>query len=310
MTSCNYTCDGSSTVSATGGTQPYSYIWNDPASQSSTTASGLCTGISAVTITDNNGCNISDSTVISYITFVSANAGPDTTICQKDTVILSGSGGQNYQWTNPPDSTILSSQSTAIMLASNVGVNQYVLVVNDGVCSDTDSVYVTVISVLVDAGEDQTIQLGNCTDLNGSIAAIYDWSPASTLSDPYISNPEACPTETTTYTLVATNDSGCVDTDSVTIIVLNGVPDGFTPNGDNFNDVWELEFLYLFPNASVQVFNRWGEQLFYSAEGDQYNNKFDGTYAGKPLPVGTYYYIIELNDGETPAINGPLTIMR
>ena len=85
-------------------------------------------------------------------------------------------------------------------------------------------------------------------------------------------------------------------------------PNGFTPNGDGVNDTWVIDNIHLFPNCQVEVYNRWGEQLFISIG---YNTPWDGRYQGKDLPVGTYYYIINLNDPLFPEVyTGPLTIMR
>jgi gliding motility-associated-like protein len=85
-------------------------------------------------------------------------------------------------------------------------------------------------------------------------------------------------------------------------------PDGFTPNGDGTNDTWVIDYIYLFPECEVEVYNRWGELLFRSVG---YNTPWDGRYDGKDLPVGTYYYIIKLNDPMFPDVfTGPLTIMR
>ena len=86
------------------------------------------------------------------------------------------------------------------------------------------------------------------------------------------------------------------------------VPNAFTPNGDGKNDEWVIDGINLFPNVVISVYNRWGEQLFYS-KGNY--TPWDGTYNGKPVPVGTYYYIINLNDPRYPnAYTGPLTILR
>jgi gliding motility-associated-like protein len=83
---------------------------------------------------------------------------------------------------------------------------------------------------------------------------------------------------------------------------------GFSPNGDGVNDVWEIDRIDDFPSCVVEIYNRWGEQLFRSVG---YTQKWDGQYKNKPLPVGTYYYIIELNDPKFPdPYTGPVTIMR
>ena len=64
----------------------------------------------------------------------------------------------------------------------------------------------------------------------------------------------------------------------------------------------------LFPNVEIEIYNRWGERLFYS-KGNY--TAWTGTYDGKPVPVGTYYYIIRLNDPKYPDhYAGPLTILR
>ncbi|PIZ06317.1 MAG: hypothetical protein COY57_02660 [Flavobacteriales bacterium CG_4_10_14_0_8_um_filter_32_5] len=57
----------------------------------------------------------------------------------------------------------------------------------------------------------------------------------------------------------------------------------------------------------VEIYNRWGELLFHA---DGYKQDWNGTYKGKDLPIGTYYYIIELNDGITKPFTGPITILR
>jgi gliding motility-associated-like protein len=87
-------------------------------------------------------------------------------------------------------------------------------------------------------------------------------------------------------------------------------PTAFTPgDGDNTNDRWVIDQLNVrYPNNHVTIFNRWGSILF---ESDGYNDPWDGTYKGKVLPVGSYYYIIEFNDeAGTPAEKGIVTIIR
>ena len=74
------------------------------------------------------------------------------------------------------------------------------------------------------------------------------------------------------------------------------------------NDIWELDIAFLFPNLEVEIYSRWGELLY---QNDGYTIPWDGTYEGEPLPVGTYYYVIELNDVLFPeALTGPVTIIR
>ena len=73
------------------------------------------------------------------------------------------------------------------------------------------------------------------------------------------------------------------------------IPNVFTPNGDGVNDAFEIPCLYALENSRLSVFNRWGDQVYYS---DQYQNQWDGTHQGEFLPDGTYFYILRLDYGK------------
>jgi gliding motility-associated-like protein len=83
------------------------------------------------------------------------------------------------------------------------------------------------------------------------------------------------------------------------------IPQGFSPDGDNRNDVWVIKALP--QNNKVTVFNRWGN-LVYSKE--NYDNTWNGmpnvsgTFGSDKLPQGTYYYIIEFTDSGNKPMNG------
>lgn len=109
---------------------------------------------------------------------------------------------------------------------------------------------------------------------------------------------------------------GCVDSASV-IININTVtntintliPNAISPNGDGKNDVWKLPFIkLLYPQATVEVYNRWGQQIFYS---EGYETPWDGTYKGEQVTQGTYYYIINLNvDSEPEPYKGTILVLK
>jgi gliding motility-associated-like protein len=106
---------------------------------------------------------------------------------------------------------------------------------------------------------------------------------------------------------------------SITLAVTNTegcdlfIPDGFSPNGDGVNDVFVITGLEGFPDHTFTIFNRWGNKVFEAAP---YNNDWDGTshfgitIGGDDLPVGTYFYILELGDGETEALKGYIYLNR
>jgi gliding motility-associated-like protein len=90
------------------------------------------------------------------------------------------------------------------------------------------------------------------------------------------------------------------------------IPTAFTPDGDGDNDLWEIVGLDAqFPLNQVKVYNRWGELIYTSVEGNYALTPWDGTYNDKNLPVGSYYFILEKStDGSIEPINGTVSILR
>lgn len=144
--------------------------------------------------------------------------------------------------------------------------------------------------------------------LPGTGNLTYRWSPSFGISDPNIVNPIVTAEQSTMYTVTAYSDLGCSIAKPVFVKVVDKlqVPNTFSPNGDNVNDVWSLKLLDTYENALVEIFNRYG-QVIYSNVG--YKIPFDGYFQGQPLPVGTYYYVISPRNGKNN-LTGSLTIIR
>ena len=311
--SCTAVCDGTATVTPAGGTGPYTYQWNGNTLPGQTpTETGLCFGLNTVLITDQNGCSITDSINIGATDTVLANAGNDTTICLGNTINLLGTPTGNFtgvEWFELPGMVSLGTTDTVSVTPGSVGTTCYVYQVN-GACSDMDTVCITVDALPVaNAGPDVSIFENTSIQLAATGGTTYSWTPGTGLSDSTISNPIASPTVTTTYYVTVTSSNGCSAIDTITVTVLPSIkfPDGITPNGDGQNDTWVIDFIEQFPKNVVEIYNRWGELLFH-AEG--YQQDWDGTYKGKELPIGTYYYIIDLHEESIKPFTGPITVLR
>jgi len=84
------------------------------------------------------------------------------------------------------------------------------------------------------------------------------------------------------------------------------IPNGFSPNNDGYNDYWEIPCLKDYSDATVKIFNRWGQELFSA----QSNIKsWDGNFNGQPLPIADYYYVI-LIEKLNKKLTGTVTLKR
>ena len=83
------------------------------------------------------------------------------------------------------------------------------------------------------------------------------------------------------------------------------IPGGLSPNGDGNNDSWEIQGLVDYPDASVTVFDRWGQKVY---SGTSQDPAWDGTTNGRECPTADYYYVIDLGNGQT--YNGVVTLKK
>ena len=166
----------------------------------------------------------------------------------------------------------------------------------------------------VDAGPDFTMLEGGEKEIQAVANAnlTYKWtlangSVATDLNRDDILRPIATPKDDVTYRLTITSTDGCTKADNVSIKVLKlpKVPNTFTPNGDNINDTWRILYLDSYPNATIEIYNRYGNRVFATST----YQEWDGRLNGSDLPVGTYYYIINPKNGRK-TIKGYVTIVR
>ncbi len=136
----------------------------------------------------------------------------------------------------------------------------------------------------------------------------FSWTPSTYLDNTTVVNPNTTPTNNITYQLTITGIGGCAVSDTINVAILADpiVPNAFSPNGDGINDTWKIQYLSFYPAATVQIFNRGGQPVFSSVG---YSKEWDGMYNGKPLPIGTYYYVIDMKNGKPP-LSGSITIVR
>ncbi len=165
------------------------------------------------------------------------------------------------------------------------------------------------------AGEDKMIlqdKIVTLTPIVNGVELQYLWTPDTYLlnGNSTIKNPVAVGIkDDITYMLTVTARGGCKRHDDIYIKVLKPpvIPNTFTPNNDGVNEKWLISYLDDYPDCRVEVFTRAGQLVFKSVKG--YKIPWDGKRNGKPLPVDTYYYVIEPGFGRDP-ITGYITLMK
>ena len=318
---CSTSLDGAFEITAAGGTLDYGYSWilNGTEESIDEDPSELGVGDYQVVVTDANGCTIEIASVLlPAIGAVEVIVPEVVSWCYTEDLQLIEAISiiaESTEWTNPPSADVLSTTSS-VLFQNEPGVYELVLTGTDGPCEVTDTVEVTIYALpLADAGEDQEAFFETEVTIGGDPTTddinTVEWSSFDLLNANSLFNPSYfVVNDIETFVLTVTSPEGCISEDSTQVILYPeiDVHTGFTPNNDNINDVWVIGNHQNYPSIEVWVYNRWGEELFYS---EGYNQPWDGTYNGDSLPIGTYYYVIEIKEPDLQrTIDGPVTILR
>jgi gliding motility-associated-like protein len=250
----------------------------------------------------------------------------------------------SIRWSSNKPSTIISGADNDTLVAMPDTVNIYTAKVYYKGCMNKDQIQTVVmlpdssLNARVENDRDK-IFVGNEINLLANDITIdqtkypvdwvnsYYWNASATntwITTPDTLTPTARPGESLIYMVTdsalvvraAVTDprdiffANCVLTDTLSVEVFPefNPPGAFTPNGDGYNDVWNLPGVQGFTSISIQVFNRWGGLVWKS---DKYEPWDGNNSKGKAVPSGTYYYIIKYGDDKgTNKLSGSVTILR
>jgi gliding motility-associated-like protein len=298
-----------------GGYPPYQFQWdynnlttptiNVPITQTDTFN---------VLITDSLDCIFAqyEEQIIVRLNYDSLQTEPQTEeICLGDTISISASyafGIQPYSFSWEG----LDNEET--IFVSPTDTTQYVFSVTDdcGISStDTFTVFVPEYDPMVVTAFDTTIcQNGTATLMalaeGGNGIYTYFWEGPTSLIPLNDSMATVTPPGTTDYTITVTDGCESVGIDILTVELQNcqlQVGDAFSPNGDGFNDFFQVANIEFYPNNTVWIYNRWGKKVL---EETAYLNDWG---ADNDVTAGTYFYVIDPGDG-TGFLKGYVTIFK
>lgn len=305
--SCFGFFDGQIAVTPTSGASPFIYSWSN--GETTQNISNLPIDEYSLTIIDANFCLNIYSFDITQPIEITSQSTQTNNLCfgdQNASIVISANGGTapyTYLWSNGGNSSSV----------NNLSIGTYGLTTTDANnCSITASFLVTQPDSMV---LDYSLVNESCNGSNdgnidvnvqGGVSPYqFLWSNQSnseTLENLHIGS----------YTLTISDANLCTIQKSIQIIAEHAIcldiPNVITPNADGNNDYWNIKFIQMYPNALIKIFNRWGQLVF---ESKGYTQNFDGIWNGKNLPIGSYFYIIDLNNNtENSIYTGTIDIIR
>jgi gliding motility-associated-like protein len=268
-----------------------------------------------------SGCSVTDSVTVNILPPLQVIVGSQVMSCNTGIMLQCQPGGLgfSYSWSGP-DSFTSTLQNPYIANATSAEQGTYSVVVTDnsngciGQNVAAVSIDSTKTSKLTNVTPNTTVPYGSHVHLNADNEVFYWWRPADgTINNPNINNPIVTPVDSvTTYIVYGMDSAGCLDSANVTISLTYGdigIPTAFTPNGDGLNDIFKPIGVTYQRLVEFRVFNRWGEQLFYS---DNIESGWDGTYKGVAQDMDTYFYlmIVAFPNGSYKTYKGDVTLVR
>ena len=304
---CDYdalpTLDAGSFSSAT-----YQWLLNGTAISGATNQTYVTTGPGAysVDVTVPPGCTGTGAMNLT-VTNAPVLALADQDICSDQTATLDATtaSATSYLWSTGATSAVINPSAAG----------NYIVTVSIGNCSSKDTLAVNVFTYPV-------APVVACNPGTGAFKFIYTWAAVPGAASYEVSEdggatwiPANVPTGPESHGVnvtipdfkVRAIGSGLCKTgaESEPTACEVIIPNIFTPNGDNQNPFFEIKNIEQYPNNTVQIFNRWGKEVYNEGGYNNGTKKFDG----KDLPDGVYFYIVDLSDGKEPK-SGTVTITR
>jgi len=259
------------------------------------------TGIYRDTLRTLLGCDSVITTNLIVHTKPHLDLGVDRNLCFGESISFNPGLFASYQWHN------LSTLPT--FTANSVGV-YWVSVIDNNNCFGTDTVKILTILPKLDnflKPVDSICQYDELLIQPIRTYKEYTWSNGSRLPAIKIGYPGQ-------YILVVRDANNCVGVDTIQIFQKNCatgvfIPTGFTPNGDQLNDILKVKVFGLISEFRLEVFNRWGELVFNANDAQ---TGWNGKYKGLDAPAGVYVWQCKykVQGADATFKKGTLTLIR
>ena len=299
---CFGVCNGILTSAAAGGTAPYNFSWIGPVNFSTANTNAACAGVYTLNVTDANGCLVTNSgitvgqpspLVINYVLIDNEHCAGDCLgkieINATGATQFSIDGGSTFVPSNVFTSLCSGSYNIEIQDANGCSASQTVQVIRP----------VEVVSQFTYSPNppdlfNTSVQFTNLsTGIVNSMWTFDDLGTSSQFS-PQFDFPLYV-ADTYYVCLSVVNDSGCVDTSCLNVIVNDYMyiylPNSFTPNGDGMNDMF-IPVVNMMDKDYYKfyIFNRWGELIFSTTDPTK---GWDGTQKGVKSKEDVYVWKIQ-----------------
>ena len=284
-------CEDYATLSSSNRYDAYEWSTGESSASIEVSSSGVYT----VTVTDVSGCMIADSVSVTKHTIIEPFFGDDTVFCGLETRRLYlNTTYQTYAWNN--------GSSYPYIDIANPGGYYSVSVTNADGCTASTSMraefsdlYPEIVKIT--SGKGLVV-----VEVQGGTPPYYYSADGKTWQSSNVF--DNLPSDY--YDIKVQDNNHCIDQMRTFLDASLGIPSFFTPNGDGFNDVWIVTGLYMYPDAKVTIFDRYGKELFMSKGAVC---EWDGLYGGRPLKSDTYWYVVYLGEGMVP-LKGSVTLKR
>lgn len=310
---CPEVGDGSIDITVNGDVGPFNYAWNNSAQTED--ATNIILGNYSVMVTDQYGCNYSESFQVGAGHSLNFNYSTQNVLCNGDATgsisITPLSGTPPYFY------TVNGGVSNTSPIPNLVSGLYNVIITDSKGCDTSFTTTITQPAVLYADSVNYQLRMGDHTILTPSMIGgtgnlNIQWIPNHNLSCSDCPNPMAWPEQDMDYTVFVTDENGCVVTGWVSVDVFHDgpfIPNSFTPGKDELNNEWKI-LDYGVKEFELLIFDRWGSKIF---ESDNIYAGWDGKLKnGNIMEGGVYVYkvLIRYIDGKEKTLLGNITLLR